>query len=149
MTTKGLFDPGLQPERTALAWRRTALTLAVGAVVSFRLLPPVLGLWSLAVGVAGLLLSAATWILAGRRAHRVQQALLGGPIVRSGRPRQGVAGDATAGPAVVEEADGRTRMPAGPRASNGPALPSAGSRRSRRSSQPHPGMSGLLHDRRR
>ena len=76
MNKKALFDPGLQPERTALAWRRTALTLAVGAVVSFRLLPPVLGLWSLALGVAGLLLSAATWILAGRRARRVQDALL-------------------------------------------------------------------------
>ena len=88
MTNKALFDPGLQPERTALAWRRTALTLAVGAVVSFRLLPPVLGLWSLAVGVAGLLLSTATWILAGRRARRVQGALLAssGPLPGGGLP---------------------------------------------------------------
>ena len=76
MTGKVLFDPGLQPERTALAWRRTTLTLAVGAVVSFRLLPPVLGVWSIAVGIAGLLVSAAIWILASRRARRVQTALL-------------------------------------------------------------------------
>ena len=76
MTGSRLFDSGLQPERTALAWRRTALTLAVGAIVSFRLLAPVLNLWSIPVGVAGLLLSATTWILAGRRAHRVQAALL-------------------------------------------------------------------------
>jgi uncharacterized membrane protein YidH (DUF202 family) len=76
VTTRALFDPGLQPERTALAWRRTALSLAVGAVVSFRLLPPVFGVWSIGVGVAGLLLSAATWILAGRRARRVQATLL-------------------------------------------------------------------------
>jgi uncharacterized membrane protein YidH (DUF202 family) len=76
VSTTALFDPGLQPERTALAWRRTALSLAVGAVVSFRLLPPVLGVWSIGVGVAGLLLSAATWILAGRRASRVQATLL-------------------------------------------------------------------------
>jgi lysylphosphatidylglycerol synthetase-like protein (DUF2156 family) len=83
-----LFDPGLQPERTALAWRRTALTLAIGAVVSFLLLPPVLGVWSIAVGVAGLLFSAATWILAGRRAHRVQKALLtsSGPLPGGGLP---------------------------------------------------------------
>jgi uncharacterized membrane protein YidH (DUF202 family) len=88
VTSKALFDPGLQPERTALAWRRTALTLAVGAVVSFRLLPPVLGLWAIALGVAGLLLSAATWILAGRRAHRVQNALLhsSGPLPGGGLP---------------------------------------------------------------
>ena len=88
MTGPVLFDPGLQPERTALAWRRTALTLAVGAVVSFRLLPPVLGLWSIGVGVAGLLMSAATWTLAGRRARRVQKALLSssGPLPGGGLP---------------------------------------------------------------
>jgi uncharacterized membrane protein YidH (DUF202 family) len=88
MSNRALFDPGLQPERTALAWRRTALSLAVGAVVSFRLLPPVLGLWSIGVGVAGLLLSAATWILAGRRARRVQRALLSssGPLPGGGLP---------------------------------------------------------------
>jgi hypothetical protein len=56
--------------------------------VSFRLLPPVLGLWSVRVGIAGLLLSAATWILAGRRARRVQKALLGssGPLPGGGLP---------------------------------------------------------------
>jgi uncharacterized membrane protein YidH (DUF202 family) len=88
LTSPALFDPGLQPERTALAWRRTALTLAVGAVVSFRLLPPVLGLWSIALGVAGLLLSIAIWILAGRRARRVQRALLSsaGPLPGGGLP---------------------------------------------------------------
>jgi uncharacterized membrane protein YidH (DUF202 family) len=88
LTGQALFDPGLQPERTALAWRRTALSLAIGAVVSFRLLPPVLGIWSIALGVTGLLLSAATWILAGRRARRVQGALLrsSGPLPGGGLP---------------------------------------------------------------
>jgi hypothetical protein len=88
VSNRPLFDPGLQPERTALAWRRTALSLAVGAVVSFRLLPPVLGVWSLAVSVAGLLLSAAIWILADRRARRVRGALLGssGPLPGGGLP---------------------------------------------------------------
>jgi uncharacterized membrane protein YidH (DUF202 family) len=88
VTGPALFDPGMQPERTALAWRRTALTVAVGAVVSFRLLPPVLGLWSIGVGVAGLLFSVATWILAARRAHKVQSALLGsgGPLPGGGLP---------------------------------------------------------------
>jgi uncharacterized membrane protein YidH (DUF202 family) len=76
MTGSGLFDSGLQPERTALAWRRTALTLAVGSILSFRLLAPVIDVWSIPVGVAGLLLSATTWMLAGRRARRVQAALM-------------------------------------------------------------------------
>jgi uncharacterized membrane protein YidH (DUF202 family) len=88
VSSRALFDPGLQPERTALAWRRTALSLAVGAVVSFRLLPPVLGIWSIGVGIAGLILSAATWILAGRRASRWQRTLLSssGPRPGGGLP---------------------------------------------------------------
>jgi uncharacterized membrane protein YidH (DUF202 family) len=87
MTRGRLFDPGLQPERTALAWRRTALNLAVGAILSFRLLGPVLHVWAIPVGVAGLLLSVATWILAARRARRAQAALLdSGPLPSGGLP---------------------------------------------------------------
>lgn len=49
------FDPGLQPERTALAWRRTGLALFVGALLVLRFFTPVLG----AVAVGASLLGAA------------------------------------------------------------------------------------------
>jgi uncharacterized membrane protein YidH (DUF202 family) len=75
MTGNALFDPGLQPERTALAWRRTALALAVGALIAFRLLLPVLGLWSLAAGLLGTALASVIWVLAGRRARGTREAL--------------------------------------------------------------------------
>lgn len=71
-----VFDPGLQPERTDLAWRRTVLAIAVGALVSLRLLPSVLGPWSLGIGLVGLLLAGASWVLARRRAMLVRVALL-------------------------------------------------------------------------
>jgi hypothetical protein len=76
MTGGSLFDPGLQPERTALAWRRTVLSLGLGALVALRLLPPVLGMWSLAAGLAGVLFAGLIWLLAGRRARRTSTALL-------------------------------------------------------------------------
>jgi uncharacterized membrane protein YidH (DUF202 family) len=50
-------DPGLQPERTRLAWRRTVLAMTVVAMLTVRL--------SLSLGVAGALLAAlalAGWV---------------------------------------------------------------------------------------
>lgn len=68
MTT--LFDPGLQPERTELAWRRTCLALGVGSLVTMRILPEVFGsAWWALGGVIGVLASGALWV-AARRRHR-------------------------------------------------------------------------------
>jgi uncharacterized membrane protein YidH (DUF202 family) len=65
-----VFDAGLQAERTALAWRRTALALAVGAVGAGRLAAPVVGV--LAVGLAGLgLVQAVAVAVAAQRRYRV------------------------------------------------------------------------------
>lgn len=71
-----VFDPGLQPERTELAWRRTALSLSVGSLVALRLLPVVLGnaAWALA-GVAGLLAAGVLWLGSRRRYRAVVAAL--------------------------------------------------------------------------
>ena len=71
-----LFDPGLQPERTELAWRRTLLALAVGSLISDRVLAPLIGVWALAVTLAGLGTTIVCWVLASTRARRVQQVLL-------------------------------------------------------------------------
>ena len=61
-----MLDEGLQPERTLLAWRRTAVALAVGAVVGARVLEPTLGVRALVAGLAGLVVALAVG-LAGRR----------------------------------------------------------------------------------
>lgn len=66
----GPFDAGLQLERTSLSWRRTALSLAVGSLVSLRLLPEWLGgaQWVIP-GMVGLLLACALWAVSRRRHH--------------------------------------------------------------------------------
>lgn len=61
---------GVQLERANLAWRRTALSLAVGAIVSLRVLPPALGdaIW-FAPGVVGVLFAAWMWRIVRRRSQ--------------------------------------------------------------------------------
>ncbi|MBN9178158.1 MAG: DUF202 domain-containing protein [Microbacterium sp.] len=72
-----LYDPGLQPERTELAWRRTALALAVGSLVAMRMLPATLGgVGWVAPGIAGLVCAGALWHAARLRAARVNDVLL-------------------------------------------------------------------------
>lgn len=63
-------DPGLQPERTELSWRRTLLSLTVGSLVSVRVLPTLLGSWAIATGLTGVAVAGVMWVLAQRR-HRV------------------------------------------------------------------------------
>lgn len=71
-----LFDPGLQPERTELAWRRTALALGAGSLVALRLFPVAFGhpAWAFG-GVAGLVMAALLWFAARRRYRAVNEVL--------------------------------------------------------------------------
>ncbi|MFJ2935635.1 DUF202 domain-containing protein [Streptomyces sp. NPDC087219] len=60
-------DPGLQPERTRLAWRRTTLSCTVVAVLAVKL---AVSDEITAVGITGLALSALVWIGFLAVAHR-------------------------------------------------------------------------------
>ena len=65
MTTP--VDRGLQVERTGLAWRRTSLGVAVGALLCLRLLPPRLGAVGVMLAVLGLCWSADLALVGSRR----------------------------------------------------------------------------------
>ena len=78
-----LFDPGLQPERTALAWLRTALVVTVGSLVGLRVLPHYWGPVGLMLAGAGTMSSMALMGLAVRR-HRLTQRRLTGTARSAG-----------------------------------------------------------------
>ena len=82
-------DPGLQPERTELAWRRTLLALAVGSLISIRVLLPVLGDWALATGAGGVLVAVLLWVLVRRR-HRAVALVFEGRLPAAALPGGGV-----------------------------------------------------------
>lgn len=70
-----LFDPGLQPERTALAWRRTALSTAAAATVLARVAQAQGDHVALATSLVAGAVAAVCWLLAGRRYERVTASL--------------------------------------------------------------------------
>jgi uncharacterized membrane protein YidH (DUF202 family) len=76
--TERPFDPGLQLERTTLAWRRTVLALAASSLVGVKVLLPVGTAAAFAVGGGGV---AAALIIGGvviRRHRHAHHALVHG-----------------------------------------------------------------------
>jgi putative membrane protein len=93
MTDRRIFDPGLQPERTELAWRRTALAICVGSLLSMRILPtavpePIGGPAWIVPGLLGLGFAGSLWAIAHRRQLRCTRALIrpGSVAVPGGAP---------------------------------------------------------------
>lgn len=78
---------GLHAERTALAWRRTCLSLALGWLAALRFLPEVWGWWG--VGIAGIgLLAAVSTITISHRRYEAARSDLGAraqPALPDGR----------------------------------------------------------------
>ncbi|WP_341975872.1 DUF202 domain-containing protein [Microbacterium sp. LTA6] len=85
-----LFDPGLQLERTALAWRRTAVALVIGSLFVLRVVPvvsPTSWMQGLVLlpALLGFALAIWTWIRGGARYRGVAKALVrGAPIPGAG-----------------------------------------------------------------
>lgn len=73
------WDPGLQPERTALAWRRYCLAaLALGLLMP-RVVWPVLGPWSLPAAAFAVITTLVIFQRTLRRYRRVHQTLITSP----------------------------------------------------------------------
>lgn len=67
-------DPGLQQERTLLAWRRTTLSMGAGALVIVRL-SLTSGGWSVTVPLLVLALASVAWcwVIIARRTHNADE----------------------------------------------------------------------------
>lgn len=75
MSSVGLFDEGLQPERTLLAWQRTLLAVAVGCAVAARLVAPHLGVAGVVASLVGLALVVVASVAVRRRYRRINDSL--------------------------------------------------------------------------
>ncbi|MEJ5914538.1 DUF202 domain-containing protein [Pseudokineococcus sp. 1T1Z-3] len=73
-----VFDPGAQPERTLLAWRRTALALGVGSAAVVRFVTPEVGLLAVVAGVLGVVLCGAAYAATASRYRHVTARLVDG-----------------------------------------------------------------------
>ncbi|WP_119696753.1 DUF202 domain-containing protein [Microbacterium halotolerans] len=69
------YDPGLQPERTLLSWRRTCLSFAVGSVILARYTVEAFGVFGVLMGLAAAGLAVAAYFSAAYEYRRVHDSL--------------------------------------------------------------------------
>ena len=74
-----IFDAGLQPERTLLAWRRTCLVLGLGVAVSIRFGAVGNPLFAFLVGLPALAIVVAAYSLTSVRYRNATRALVDNP----------------------------------------------------------------------
>jgi uncharacterized membrane protein YidH (DUF202 family) len=84
-------DPGLQPERTDLAWRRTALTLITAACIFLRWMPHY-GWFVGTLVAASLLVALGIAVTQRRRYHRAASGIGEGTMTASVRATAAIAG---------------------------------------------------------
>ncbi|WP_084038825.1 DUF202 domain-containing protein [Demequina sp. NBRC 110053] len=72
------FDHGLQPERTLLSWRRTALAIAAGGAAGARVFADSLGPVSWVVGLAVVAVALGAYVAANRAYRRAVASLVHG-----------------------------------------------------------------------
>ncbi|MCP2266985.1 DUF202 domain-containing protein [Promicromonospora thailandica] len=96
---------GLQPERTELAWRRTALSMAAFSLVGARLLPALFGdaRWLLP-GAAGAVL--AGWLWLASRGRHLRYPRTSGPSPAPAPPGSPPFGPASTGAGLLALAGG-------------------------------------------
>lgn len=71
----GVYDPGLQTERTLLAWRRTCLAFGVASLVAMRFTVEAAGVVAVFAGVIGAGLAVAAYVAAAIGYRRANTAL--------------------------------------------------------------------------
>ncbi|HLL61864.1 MAG TPA: DUF202 domain-containing protein [Propionibacteriaceae bacterium] len=87
MSTAPPWDPGLQNERTGLAWQRTMLAGLVCSLLVTRLLAELSPLLAVLTGLAALLATAGLGWMAIRRFRRHSTALHAQRPIGDGRPQ--------------------------------------------------------------
>lgn len=70
-----VYDTGLQLERTLLAWRRTALAVAVVSAAGIRFTAPVMGWLAIVLGAVGACLAATAYLGTGIRYRQLHDHL--------------------------------------------------------------------------
>ncbi|WP_275005335.1 DUF202 domain-containing protein [Promicromonospora iranensis] len=72
---ESVYDPGLQTERTLLAWRRTCLAFGVASLIAMRFTVETAGVLAVFAGVTGAGLAVAAYVAAAIGYRRANTAL--------------------------------------------------------------------------